>query len=62
MSESTTGVTVKPATGGPISHPTGTAIRVDDAGHLHVVRDGADGSDVIAIYAPGKWVNATVGK
>ncbi len=61
MSESTTGVAVTPPSGGPINHPAGTTIRVDAAGHLHVVRDSADGADNIAIYAPGRWVHATVG-
>lgn len=38
------------------NHPTANYIQVKD-GHLFVQED----SNTVAIYAPGKWVNAVVG-
>lgn len=57
MSEEKKGVTVRvPTAGGREEHPTGARLAVHD-GHLQVA--GAAGN-VIAIYAPGQWINAKV--
>ncbi len=58
MSEEPTGVTVhRPSGTNQINHPEGSLIRVDAAGHLHVVKNSGD---VVAIYAPEKWTYAKV--
>lgn len=49
---------MKVPSGDPRNHPKGTGIRVAD-GHLHV-QNSSSPHDVIAIYAPGKWLTAVV--
>lgn len=64
MSESTPGVTVSTHIGTNIRdhwHPEGHDIRVRD-GHLHVEADEARAGAVLAVYAPGKWTHAKLGK
>ena len=41
--------------GATIEHPAGNSVKVQD-GHLVIQRGG---SDTVAIYAPGRWANAT---
>ena len=51
-------VTVSLARGKRV-HDSGTAMRVDDNGHLHVVKSSGTSTRTVAIYAPGNWTSAT---
>jgi hypothetical protein len=60
--EAPKGVTVTvPAntTTSTVKHAEATHIEVDN-GHLYVKKDGSRFLRTVAIYAPGKWTNATV--